>query len=66
MPELKQFKELMEAIRKERKEQEPESDGPQRGEPDPLVAQIEGPFKNLGVNTKSSFPHYGPGGRKHV
>ncbi|KAH7191380.1 hypothetical protein BKA60DRAFT_201407 [Fusarium oxysporum] len=66
LPELKQFKELMEAIRKEREGQEPESDGPERGEPDPLVAQIEGPFKTLCVNTKSSFPHRGPGGRKHV
>ncbi|TXC01837.1 hypothetical protein FocTR4_00009374 [Fusarium oxysporum f. sp. cubense] len=66
LPELKQFKESMEAIRKEREGQEPESDGPERGEPDPLVAQIEGPFKTLCVNTKSSFPHRGPGGRKHV
>ncbi|KAF5975166.1 hypothetical protein FBULB1_7522 [Fusarium bulbicola] len=66
LPELKQFKELMEAIRKERDGQEPESDRLEGGEPDPLVAQIEGPFKALCVNTKSSFPHRGPGGRKHV
>ncbi|EXL66071.1 hypothetical protein FOPG_17734 [Fusarium oxysporum f. sp. conglutinans race 2 54008] len=66
LPELKQFKELMEAIRKERDGQEPESDRPEGGEPDPLVAQIEGPFKALCVNTKSLFPHRGSGGRKHV
>ncbi|KAF5694421.1 hypothetical protein FDENT_1187 [Fusarium denticulatum] len=47
LPELKQFKELMGAIREGRDKQEPESDRPETGESDPLIAQIESPFKTL-------------------